>query len=1492
MTPGQIYPPQGSGSVTAIPTTIITSSQAVGGGGSSIAYGNLVITNNALLTVTPHTIVGVTGNLVIESGTGITFASGAGGVQMTVSGLVVGGGTITLNNNADTFTATQLIQTGALVLSRGTFYVTSPTFGHIMTGSIQGTFGVLNLGGGVAVNVQGTMSWSIPNLVANQATVNVSAGAVLTVSSLVASQTWDIGTIGGPGTLTVVAGVNLTIKNTVTSTVVLNVGTLTGAGAVLCTTYNVTVNSGLAQTWSIAAFVGTATYGSGQGILTINNNGANPTSVLLGSNLTLYFVNFTGTGTLNPQTYILTLASSTDWSLATLGGATATGTLYLGAQTVFLTASVALSIGAITDMSGAGTLNAAGNSISVAIGSGSTWSFGTFTSLSGGTLTIAAGSTLAVATSFSFLFATYASTGTLSVSVGVTLTINYTTAPIAWTLAAIAGAGTLSINNSATIDQNNASGITLSIAVINGGAFACGANKITVALGDTVSTTTAWTGTGTIAIGNSANFVVGGTQTWAFGTIQGLGKLTVNAAMAASATSTWQCNTVAGTGTVTLGAGVTLTLQPASLGGATVGSPLTFTDTGSGTLVTGATTNFVGYTSVGTTTFTPTTTLSVTSGTLTLAASYTLNPALTYQNTATVSVAAGKQITVGNTGSANVSWGGSGGTLTGPGTLNIPSSTTFTVAASSALDITTVSGAGTLAIGSISVTIDVSATPTWTVTNVTGSGNVITNGTLTLQVASPAALGWSGTGTLSVPASTTVSFASGAIISVNLLTVASTGTVTAVGPITMEPATLGGAGTFDTGSQTITVATNSTWSIQTVTTHGTETLTINTNTLTLQPPAADSNTYSFTFLAYNGTGTLSVGGAFSGYTLRVGVASINTSSGTLTLGGAGALFLGLLDRLTLARATTLSIASITGTGTLATAGFTVTVGAKSNWSMTTLTAASGTLTVSGGATLTLNVANNYAPGWTTYNGAGALAINDTLTIASGATLGIGTISGSGTLALGGNAIAFGTGAAATTVLTVATITGDTGALTVNSTYTLSLQSGYTIHYSGITATGTLQVSTGVTVTWAIAGTISGTGFLNIDTASDVFALGGATAVSVSVSGSGTLSTGAFAVTVGAAVTWSVTSLTGSSTLSVNNTLTVGGTPTWAYTGTFQGSGTIAINVGITLSLTAPTPVINTTTVNGAGTLALNANAASIGSTTLGVSGLTGSGSITFTTATTVSGSPSWAFGGTYQGAGSLNITGTLTLTGGATLSMTTSPGITGTGTLAIGTGFTATISDGHYFGVANVQGPGGISVALAATMHIASNTSVIFNAVAFSGSPGTGTLSTDSGAVVYWYAGTTAQGGGNGKPTFALTLAGTGVIIVTTVVGKGAQASGDSGGMLNTTMPNGGTPTSGDVSVVPSQTNTTGWMTLTSVKLTSGSTAGSYYLGHEDTSTTTYSIYLIMYVGTVNAVLPISSAVGLGQSSVLLKLTHLYHPYNSSASPAASSIILNGTFAG
>ncbi|GEM_PF-2204050 len=675
--------------------------------------------------------------------------------------------------------------------------------------------------------------------------------------------------------------------------------------------------------------------------------------------------------------------------------------------------------------------------------------------------------------------------------------------------------------------------------------------------------------------------------------------------------------TIAGTGTVVV------------LGSVTGTGNITFSS--SATLRIGG-----GYTNTGTLTAGTTSTIEYNA-----AGAQTVRAAVTYNNL-TVSGGSTKALAAGTT-TVNSTMTVSGGT-----TLDLTGQTLSMVTAAFNGSGTILSGAGT---GTISGTVTVGGTAAitlsmgnpitcsgaWTLTgtlSVSGAANLsfgstlADNGTLTLGGTGTVAVTGtvSGTGVVDFTAAQTLDLSGGFTTSGPFT--AGTGTVryvlggaqTVRGGITYNLLVLAGTGTKTMGASATVSGTCTV----------TSTLAIGGTTLTMGASSdlagaggvtmgagvlLIGNTWSGTGAFTNGTGTVDYYRA-GNQTIRSGITydQLTTSgNGSKTLVGATSVD----TTVTVSAGTTLDLAGQTLTMN--------TVGIAGSGTITNSTGTgtiSGATTVSGGATIALDLANPVT-------GSGAWIVTGTLNVGGASTLSFGS-----TLAVGGTLTLGGTG----TVAVASTLSG-TGPISFTAAQTLDLSAGFTNSGAFDAGTGTVRyilggaqtVRGGITYNLLV---LAGTGTKTMGASATVN--GVCTVTSTLAIGGTTLTMGASSDLTGAGT---VTS--GAGILNIGNAWTGTGTFT-ASTGTVNYSGAGAQTVRALTGANA----YNNLTLSGSGTKSLAA-----GTTTVnGI--LSPSGTATFS-----------------LGTATLTLAGTLTTAGTATLDL-------GTGTCNVGGAGTSTVASG------------------------------------------------------------------------------------------------------------------------------------------------------------------------------------------------------------------------
>ncbi len=658
--------------------------------------------------------------------------------------------------------------------------------------------------------------------------------------------------------------------------------------------------------------------------------------------------------------------------------------------------------------------------------------------------------------------------------------------------------------------------------------------------------------------------------------------------------------------------------------------------------------------------------------------------------------------------------------ITGTGSIQIPSGKTTTTTAPVTISIASIttnnSGVGygtyeinasvTLSSGAWSLayllidngaTLTVSGTSTANIVtniNLNTSGTLTVNGTFTMTpIVGGGSANLAGTGTLSgsgtfVVSNTVYVTGSSPTISVATVTIGGGATLSAAGTVTLSCAALNGTGTLDssTGSWSLAGASSAmSWgaititgsvsvSAITVTVAGNVTVNItagNTFTQVAGTYFSISGSYTLTLTllpsnaimfshAIAGTGTLSVGASQ--------VASIPTGTYSINFSGAGTVDPPANGTITASGSPTWSV-SVFGSATYyftLTGSVTVTIGGSMTWYCSSVT---GSITVSIGTGYTL--VQRYSISW----GTAAVTLQGTSTsvysiysgmtvtypAATPSTLTLYAIAGAGTFTIASSA---NWAPSVNLALTVSTV-NPAGTLTITG---VTITVGASISFTGggtgtITGTGTLSVSSTYTLTLSANFTLSG----------------------VTIGGLGTLACGTTTITLAGSITLGNTAgtltLTGNCTItngsaSAAYTITIGAAGldnvTWAV-GLFSSSGgnlTISVTTSCNLTQSANTPAWTNSHLflAGGGTYTIGANwtsSAAVNSWAVAVVGVATGVTVT------VSATQSWGVG--IGGPGALTIGSTYTLTFTGTQIWTFSGTLTVTGTMALGSGATATI---------------------------------------------------------------------------------------------------------------------------------------------------------------------------------------------------------------------------
>lgn len=1206
----------------------------------------------------PNTSDSIGGDVVVEAGT--FRLDGGAGLHVTDSRLTVNGGTFDYNGISDSIGS--LSGTGGtLALGAGTLTAGNDDTSTTFAGAITGTGGFTKTGTGTltlsgsssytgATRVQeGTLKLVAANRLSDSSALVVSSGATFALGDNAGYFSETVGSLAGAGTVALGFGA-LTVGGDNTSTTFS--GQITGGSGVL----NKTGTGTLTLTGTNNTYTGGTTVSAGGTLAgdsrSIRGNIANEGTVLFtttdGGVTTASTVSgvLSGDGTFrvaSGHTLTVSGASTYTGTLDILAGATVSQTVsnrlsdtgrVAVAGTLDFSANVSDTVGSIT---GAGTVDLNGGTFRFG-GDDTTATFsGAFTG-SGALEKLGTGiATLSGASTATFSNVTI-SAGSLSIRPGAlsntvaTAITNNSHLIYGWTSSATSAQN---VTGSGTAEKISTGTLTLSGTLASTGTFSINGGSVLLGAANRIGDTTP------VAVGATSTFNLNGYA-------DTIGPLS-------------------GSGSVNLSGGALTVNLPdypdTSAHSGVISGSGDFTKIGHGTLTLSGTNTYIGTTRLA-------------AGTLAVGADSRLGNAAngveftggTLQQTAAFNSARTLVFGTGggtiDTGGFNATWSGS---ASGSGAFTKAGSGTLTLTGAFAHTGGTGVDGGTLALGAADRLAD------------TGNVGVNTGATFALNNFSETIAGLSGTGavtlgsaTLTVGTNNATSSWSGAISGIGGLTKIGTGTLTVSGNNTFTgPLALSGGTLRLSGSERFadtvaaTLGSGTTFALA----GGTETL----------GSVAGTGTVGF------GGGTLAVGGGNASFTLSAALAAASvgsassggtlrkTGGGTLTLGAgwaaadialdvaAGTVALGAAQRIpdtaavAVASGATLALGGfaetvgpLTGAGSVTLGGGAFGVSVSSGQGTATFTgtvSGSGSFAKSGTGTLVLGGANTYA-GPTTVSGgtlrAGtddALPTGTALTVfpdasfdLAGRTQSVGSLAGSGDVALGMGGLLYAGGDGTSTAHSGA-ISG-AGAFVKQGGGTLML--GGTSTYSGNT-----QITGGVLQFSAAANL--GTGNIFIDGATLRWSAGNTADLSARLSGTGfgggTLDVGANTVTFASALGGSGRyTKAGSGTLVLDATAThTGGTTVAAGTlqlgtgGTARGlASDVAVASGATLAFNHATSLSFAPAITGAGAVSK-----------------TGSGTLTLSSANSHA-------GGTMIAAGTLSLahdeaagTGPITLGGGA-----------------------------------------------------------------------------------------------------------------------------------------------------------------------------------------------------------------------------------------------------
>jgi fibronectin-binding autotransporter adhesin len=1263
--------------VVAAGTLTLNSASAISVADLSMQSGNLAGTAPITLTGATQTwtggTIGGSGLLTIPNGTSVAV----NGYVYFDTRPITNAGTMTYSSNYYSYLYNGLTFTNSGTVDfqgDGGFYIGSGTPSVINSGTIKKSAGSGSGGLQVALTAQSGSQVQVQsgsllfgNVTSTGSTLSVSSGATAYFNYTTASSFDAASAITGAGTVQFGAGTNsISAAYNITGATVSSGGATTIGTNNVTALGNVTASGGtLTVNNSSAPGIGNLTVSGGTLTLNIGSTLNIPTLSMQSGTLagtapiTLTGVTQTWTGGTIAGSGLLTIPNGT--TVAFNGyvyfdtrAITNAGTMTYGSNyySYFYNGATLTNSGTV-DFQGDGGFYIASGTPSVTNSGTIKKSAGTGLGAIQVSLIAQSGSQLQVQ-SGTLLLGNVTSTGsTLSVSSGATANFSYTATSSFDAASSITGAGTVqftagtnTVNAAYNISGGTKSsgGTTTLNSISSLGALAVNAGTLTLngASAITVPTLTMQSGTldGTLPISIS-----GSAMTWSGGTIGGSGSLTIPNTTTITVTSVIiDGRPVSNAGTMNFTASGTAYLQNNAV--LTNSGTIDIQSDGNIYLNGGASTAIVSSGTIkksggasGSSLNVP---LTLQSGAQLQAQSSILYLGNVTATGATLSVSSGATAYFYYTttasfdaastisGAGTVQWGA--GTNTVSGSYNI---TGATKSSGGATTISSIAGVGDVTMTSGTLTLN-SAVGSISVPTLTMQGGTL-NGTAPINLTG-AAMTWSGgtiggSGTLTIPITTTITVSGIPFLDARPVTNAGTINVTATNYFYMgNNAVLTNSGTIDfqgdsaifqngvvgttavvdsgTMKKSAGTGSGSTLNVPLTLQSGGQLL-IQSGILYLGNVAATGATLNVSsgataYFYYTSTASFDAASTISGAGVVLWGAGTNTVTGTYNITGATKSSGG---------ATTIGT-NITSTGDILMTGGTLTLNKGTALSVATLTMQGGTL--DGTAPITLT---GTAMTWTggTIGGSGTLTVPNTATITiSGnpfldarpmANAGTMNFTGSNYLYLQNNAVLtnsgtinfqtdgsiYQSGAIGTTAVVNSGTIQKSGGTTSTFSVPLTLQSGSQfliqsglVYFGNITSTGaTLNISSGATAyfyytttaTFDAASTISGAGTLQ--NAAGTNSIAGALSASVTMSG-GALSLNSAGTQTLPVLTMNGGTLNGSANINVT-----GAAMTWSG-GAISGSGTLSIPAGTVITISG-VPVLDARAVNNAGTMNLTAS---------------------------------------------------------------------------------------------------------------------------------------------------------------------------------------------------------------------------------------------------------------------------------------------------------------